>query len=40
MVLMYERKLFEDRDKGLKVDDTDKMVIFVTFLMVSALTGV
>ena len=39
---MRARKRFRDRDKGLKVVDTDKRVIFVTFVMVlslSSLTG-
>ena len=39
---MRERKRFRDRDKGLKVDETDERVIFITFVMVSSqssLTG-
>ena len=30
---------FRDRDKGLKVGETDKLVIFIIFVMVSLLTG-
>ena len=36
---MRERKQFRDRDKGLKVDETDERVIFVTFVIVSALSS-
>ena len=36
---MRERKIFRDRDKGLKVDETDERVIFVTFVMVSSLSS-
>ena len=39
---MRERKIFRDRNKGLKIDETDERVIFVTFAMVlslSSLTG-
>ena len=38
-VLRHERKRFRDRDRGLKVDETDELVIFVIFIMVSSLTG-
>ena len=30
---------FWDRDKGVKVGETDELVIFVIFVMVSWLTG-
>ena len=36
---MRERKRFRDRDKGLKVDETDERMIFVTFVMVSSLSS-
>ena len=36
---MRERKRFRDRDKGLKVDETDERVIFVTFVMISSLSS-
>ena len=36
---MRERKRVRDRDKGLKVDQTDERVIFVTFVMVSSLSS-
>ena len=36
---MRKRKRFQDRDKGLKVDQTDERVIFVTFVMVSSLSS-
>ena len=36
---MHDRKRFRDRDKGLKVDETDERVIFVTFVMVSSLSS-
>ena len=38
-VLRCERKLFQDRDTGLKVGETDQLVIFVIFVMASWLTG-
>ena len=34
-----ERKLFRDRDKILKVGETDELMIFVIFAMISSLTG-
>ena len=34
-VLRHERKQFQDRNKGWKVDETDEWVIFVIFIMVS-----
>ena len=36
---MCERKLFPDRGKGLKVDQIDERVIFVTFVVVSSLSS-
>ena len=36
---MRERKIFGDMDKGLKVDETDEWVIFVTVVAASSLTG-
>ena len=38
-VLIRERKRFRDRDKGLKVDQTDERVIFVTFVKISSLSS-
>ena len=35
---MKENK-FRDRDRGLKVGETNERVIFVIFVMVSSLTG-
>ena len=39
-VLRRERKRFRDRDRGLRVDETDALVIFVIFVMASSLKGV
>ena len=36
---MRDKKRFRDRDKGLKVDETDERVIFVTYVMVSSLSS-
>ena len=36
---MRERKIFLDNDKGLKADETDERVIFVTFVMISSLSS-
>ena len=38
-VLRCERKQFLDRDRGLKVGETDERVIFIIFVVVSSLTG-
>ena len=37
--LRREIKLFRDMDIGLKVGETDKLVIFIIFVMASSLTG-
>ena len=36
---MREKNIFRDMDKGLKVDETDERVIFVTFIIVSSLSS-
>ena len=38
-VLRCERKQFRDRNRGLKVDETDERVIFIIFVMISLLMG-
>ena len=38
-VLWCERKRFRDRDSGLNVGETDELVIYVIFVMVSSLTA-
>ena len=37
-MLRYERKLFRDKDKSLKVGETDELMMIVIFVMVSSLT--
>ena len=38
-VLRSKGRLFLERDKVLKVGETDELVIFVRFVMASSLTG-
>ena len=38
-ILRCERKQSRDRVRGLKVGETDELLIFVIYVVVSSLTG-